>query len=58
MRDGSATENMSRIIEQCYDVGIEGLVADTQSHEVWESATDEMVFNYMMSVFSAIARGG
>ena len=58
MAEGGAASKVSRILEKCRNGGVGGIPADSNSHGVRVGATDEMIFNHMLSVFAAIARGG
>mmetsp|Transcript_28891 Transcript_28891/g.44624 ORF Transcript_28891/g.44624 Transcript_28891/m.44624 type:complete len:533 (-) Transcript_28891:285-1883(-) len=58
MAEGGAASKVSRILEKCRNGGVDGVPADSNSHSVRVGATDDMIFNHMVSVFAAIARGG
>jgi hypothetical protein len=58
MAEGGAASKVSRILEKCRKGGVNGVPADSNSHGVRVGATDEMIFNHMLSIFAAIARGG
>ena len=58
MAEGGAANKVSRILEKCRNGGVAGVPDGSNSHGVRVGATDEMIFNHMLSVFAAIARGG
>ena len=58
MKDGGASTKVSNILEKCYKGGVEGVHEGATSHGLRVTATDDMVFNHLLAIFAAIARGG
>ncbi len=58
MVKGGAASKASRIIEKCRKNGVEGIPDGASSHGIRVTATDDMTFHHLLSVFCAIARGG
>lgn len=58
MVKGGAATKASRIIAKCRDNGVEGVVKGVNSHGIRVTATDDMTFHHLLSVFATIARGG
>jgi hypothetical protein len=58
MKDGGASTKVSHILEKCHKGGVEGVHEGATSHGLRVTATDDMVFNHLLAVFAAIARGG
>jgi len=58
MVKGGAANKASRIIGKCRDNGVEGVVKGVNSHGIRVTATDDMTFHHLLSVFATIARGG
>jgi len=49
---------VSTILDKARKGGISGIPSETTSHGIRVAATDCMIFNPMLSIFSVIARGG
>lgn len=58
MVKGGAASKASRIIDKCRKAGVEGVVEGANSHGIRVTATDDMTFHHLLSVFATIARGG
>ncbi|KAL7500099.1 hypothetical protein ACHAWT_009486 [Skeletonema menzelii] len=58
MVKGGAASKASRIIDKCRKNGVEGVLEGVNSHGIRVTATDDLTFHHLLSVFAAIARGG
>lgn len=58
MVKGGAASKASRIIAKCRENDVEGVVEGVNSHGIRVTATDDMTFHHLLSVFATIARGG
>lgn len=57
LADGGAASMVGRILDKCRP-NVDGIPIDTNCHGLRVTGTDEMIFCPMLSLFSAIARGG
>ena len=58
MAEGGAANYVSRVLDECRSLGVEGIPDDTTCHGIRVTGTDEMMFNPALSIWAAIARGG
>lgn len=57
LADGSAATKVSKILDKARKGGA-NIPNETNSHGLRVAATDEMIFNPLVSIFAVIARGG
>jgi len=55
---GAAACKISRVVDEAKEAEVEFVLPTSSSHCLLVGASDEMVYNHMLSVFAAIARGG